>query len=180
FTPLDISDVVGTSEPLSHSSRRTGLIISEIMYHPAPRVDGKNLEFVELYNAQGYFEDISGYRLTGAIEYTFPLNTTLAAGSFVVIAAVPADLQSVYGIGGVLGGFTNSLQNSSGVVRLRNRLGAVLLEAKYSGEPPFPARADGAGHSLVLARPSYGEANPEAWAASELVGGSPGAPDATP
>ncbi|MEO8429386.1 MAG: lamin tail domain-containing protein, partial [Verrucomicrobiota bacterium] len=179
FTPLDIRDIVGTSEPLSHSSRRTGLIISEIMYHPTPRVDGKNLEFVEVYNAQGYFEDISGYRLAGAIEYTFPPNTTLAAGSFVVVAAVPADVQSVYGISGVFGGFTNSLQNSSGIVRLRNRLGAVLLEAKYSGELPFPAGADGAGDSLVLARPSHGEANPEAWAASELVGGSPGAPEPT-
>src|SRR4051812_41291999 len=35
-------------EPPGPSSRRTGLAISEIMYHPKDRDDGRNLEFVEL------------------------------------------------------------------------------------------------------------------------------------
>ena len=35
------------SEPAGPSSRRTGLAITEIMYHPAERPDGKQLEFVE-------------------------------------------------------------------------------------------------------------------------------------
>src|SRR6185369_10653844 len=87
----------------------------------------------------------------------------------------PADVQSVYGISGVLGGFSNRLSNGSGTIRLRNNLGAVLLEANYSGDPPWPLAADGAGHSLVLARPTYGEADPRAWDASDLVGGTPGA-----
>jgi hypothetical protein len=34
-----------------------------------------------------------------------------------------------------------------------------------------------AGHSLVLARPSYGEGAVEAWAASDRIGGSPGVLD---
>src|SRR5262249_39639809 len=37
-------------EPLGPSSRRTGLTISEIMYHPRSRTDGRNLEFIELFN----------------------------------------------------------------------------------------------------------------------------------
>ncbi|MBI3416210.1 MAG: lamin tail domain-containing protein [Verrucomicrobia bacterium] len=179
FTPLPIDRVLGKSEKLGPSSRRTGLVISEIMYHPPPRADGKNVELVELYNSQGFFEDISGYRLTGAIDFTFPPNTTIPASGFIVVAPSPADIQSVYGISGVFGGFTNSLQNSSGVVRLRNNLGAVLLEANYSGTPPYPAAADGAGHSLVLARPSYGEKNAEAWATSDVFGGTPGAVELT-
>ena len=60
-------------------------------------------------------------------------------------------------------------------MRLRNKMGAVLLEANYSADPAWPVAADGAGHSLVLARPSYGEANAEAWEASEVLGGTPGA-----
>src|SRR5262249_39234236 len=74
----------------------------------------------------------------------------------------------------VLGGYANTLQNNSGTIRLLNRQGAVLLTMSYSDEAPWPASADGAGHSLVLARPSYGEGNPKAWAASDLMGGSPG------
>src|SRR5437773_5819889 len=175
YTPLDASYVVGNIEPIGPSSRRAGLIISEIMYHPPKRADAKKLEFVELFNTQGWTEEIGGFRLTGAIDYTFPPNTVIGARSYLVVAASPADVQNVYSIGGVLGPFTNSLQNSSGTIHLRNHLKAVLLEAKYSGDFPYPAAADGLGHSLVLARPSYGEGSPRAWAASALINGSPGA-----
>src|SRR5439155_22220541 len=95
-----------------------------------------------------------------------------------VVAPVPADVQSGYAISGVFGGFgnsTNSLPNDGGTIRLRNKSDAILLEVNYSDEPPWPAAADGAGHSLVLARPSLGERDPLAWAPSVFVGGSPGA-----
>jgi hypothetical protein len=178
FTPLDIGRVMGASEPIGPSSRRTGLVITEMMYHPTNRADGRNLEFVELYNSQEWSEDISGYRLTGEADYTFPPNTVMAARSFLVVAAVPGDIQAVYGTAiRVLGPFTNALSNGSGTVRLRNRLGAILLEANYDDEPPYPAAADGGGHSLVLARPSFGERDPRAWAASDRIGGSPGVID---
>src|SRR5207253_7177441 len=55
---------------------------------------------------------------------------------------------------------------------------AIVFEMNYSGDPPYPAGADGAGHSLVLARPSYGEADPRAWAQSDAAGGNPGLADA--
>ncbi|WP_205880830.1 lamin tail domain-containing protein [Limisphaera ngatamarikiensis] len=73
----------------------------------------------------------------------------------------------------------NVLPNGGGRIRLRDELGAVLLEVNYDDEPPWPVAADGAGHSLVLARPSYGEDDPQGWRASDRVGGSPGGPDAT-
>jgi len=55
-------------EPLGPSSRKTGLVISEIMYKPAPRSDLRNLEYLELYNSNPFFEDISGYRISGDID----------------------------------------------------------------------------------------------------------------
>ena len=39
---------------------------------------------------------------------------------------------------------------------------------------PWPVAADGTGHSLVLANPTYGEGDPRAWDISDVVGGSPG------
>jgi hypothetical protein len=89
------------------------LVISEIMYHPSERSDGRNLELVELYNSNPFFEDIGGYRLTGAVDYTFPPNTKLAGRSFAVIAKAPGDVQAVHGISGVFGPFTNNLENGS-------------------------------------------------------------------
>jgi hypothetical protein len=164
------------AEPLGQSSRRTSLVISEIMFNPLDRADGRNVEFVELFNALGEPQDISGYRLDGAADFTFPPNTVLPAGGFLVVAQNPADVQFVYGLAGVLGPFsnTNSLPNDRGTVQLRHRTGAMFLEANYDTEAPWPIAADGAGHSLVLARPSFGEKNAEAWAASDSVGGSPG------
>ena len=178
FIPLDVSRITGLSEASGPSSRRTPLAISEIMYHPTNRTDGRNLEYVELYNSQEWSEDISGYRLTGEIEYTFPPNTVMVARSYFVVAAAPADMQAVYGAGfRLFGPYTNALSNGGGTIRLRNRLGALLLEAEYSDEAPYPAAADGGGHSLVLARPSFGERDPHAWAASDRIGGSPGTID---
>lgn len=179
YTPLDPARIYGAPEPIGPSSRRSGLVISEIMYNPTNRADARELEFIELYNSNPWAENIGGYRLSGEVDYILPANTSIGPLSYLLIAPVPADVQTVYGITGVLGGFTNRLNNGSGTVRLRDRADSVLVEVNYSDEPPFPPSADGAGHSLVLARPSYGEGNPMAWMASDIVGGSPRAGEFT-
>src|SRR5207248_9871532 len=65
------------NEPLGPSTRRPGLVISEIMYKPAPRADNRNLEYIELYNSNPFYEDISGYQISGDIGFTFPSQTIL-------------------------------------------------------------------------------------------------------
>ncbi len=178
--PIDTSLLSPPFEPLGPTTRRHGVVISEVMYHPTNRLDGRNLEFIELYNSQPWFEDLSGWRVSGAVDYTFPSNTTLGSKAFAVVAANVTDFRAVYtSTPNVYGPFANSngLQNSSGTLRLRNRTGAVVFEMNYAGDPPWPAGADGAGQSLVLARPSYGERDPRAWTGSSATGGNPGAPD---
>ena len=161
-------------EPPGPSSRRGGLSISEIMYHPR---EDKPLEFVEIFNAQPYFEDISGYSLTGDIQFTFPNNTLIPAGGFLVVAKSPEQVQLAYGITGVFGPYSNNIPNSLGTIRLMNENGGIFQEVSYEGNAPWPVAADGSGHSLVLARPSYGEGNVKAWSASDVMGGSPGSFD---
>lgn len=162
-------------EGLGPSSRRTGVIVSEIMYHPEDREDSLDLEFIELFNTEPFDLDLSGWRISGSVSYTFPSGTVLKAGAFAVIANRPADVEAVYGLSGVHGPYTGGkLPNDSGTVRLRNARDAVLLEVEYRDRDPWPWAADGLGHSLVLARPSYGENDPRAWGASAYKGGSPG------
>jgi hypothetical protein len=183
---LELIEVDETPVPSNPgpSSRRTGLVISEIMYHPADRDDGKDLEYVELFNTTPFTNQLAGYRLAGSIEYTFPGASTIGPFSYLVVAREPSSVQTVYGISGVLGPFEGSLPNSSGRVRLRRSQAqnpqedAILLEVNYSDQPPWPLAADGAGHSLVLSRASYGEDDPRAWSASVSLGGAPGGPDA--
>lgn len=162
------------NEPLGPCSRKTPIVISEIMYKPAPRADTNNLEFIEIYNSNPWFHDISGYRLVGDnLQYTFPAATIIPGGAFLVIAASPASISQVYGIANVLGPYTGSLKKS-GTLQLLDEVGSVLLSVPYSNVAPWPVAADGTGHSLVLANPTYGEADPRAWAISDAVGGSPG------
>jgi hypothetical protein len=140
-------------EPLGPSSRRTPLIISEIMHTPAG-----GGEFIELYNTHYLAQNISGFRLAspgGPTYFTFGANTNIGPGQFVVVTPTT-------GLGG------------EGTLELLNASGAVLLHIEYDDDPPWPEETDNVGHSLVLARPSYGENSIKAWAASERRGGSPG------
>ncbi len=168
-----VSAIPFITEQLSAAARTTPVVISEIMYKPAS--SNANLEFIELYNSNPFFEDISGYRLSGDIDYKFPSNTFIQGGSFLLVAKDPAALQAAYGVTGVLGPFANSNSlPASGLIRLRSDVDAIMLNVDYSNKNPWPVGADGTGHSLVLARASYGQNVPRSWEASDQIGGSPG------
>lgn len=164
-------------EPLAPCSRKTGLVISEIMFNPPDAWSTGSLEYVEIHNPDIFFEEVGGYRLEGSVDFTIPAGTLLPSGGYLVIARDPAAVASFYGIHGVLGPWTNNLPNDNGTVRLVNDVGGWVLEVNYAAVAPWPVAADGTGHSLVLRRPSYGEDNPRAWGISDVIGGSPGRGD---
>ena len=118
-----------------------------------------------------------------------------------MLARDPAAIEAVYGIRGVIGyavtnvtystNYDGGLTNVTAATNILNSLanalktgvslfskgGALLLNLPSSERKRLSAAADGAGHSLVLARPSYGEGSVAAWSASDVVGGSPGRED---
>ncbi|MBN9689793.1 MAG: lamin tail domain-containing protein [Verrucomicrobia bacterium] len=175
------STTVGTfnrdREPLGPFVRSSGLVVSELMYHPRADDSGRQLEFIELYNAGSIAEDLSGAQLIGEVAYTFPEGTRLRAGEFLVVAANPTDLRQVTGLTQILGPYTGRLPNEGGEFALRARQGDVLFRLNYGTTAPWPVAPDGTGHSLSLVRPSYGPSDARAWAASERIGGSPGGPE---
>ncbi|HEY1790197.1 MAG TPA: lamin tail domain-containing protein, partial [Verrucomicrobiae bacterium] len=179
-TAVSTSTILNTREPLGPSSRTTSIAISEIMWKPAPRTDGKNLEYVEIYNSNPWFQDISGYQLTCAdMNYTFLAGTSIGSNSFIVVAAAPPDVESVYGITNVVGPYTGSLKHSE-TLELLDEQSNVLLTVPYTDVYPWPVATDATGHSLILSNPSYGEGDPRAWDISTFAGGSPGTADVYP
>src|SRR6185503_20976603 len=56
------------------------VVFNEIMYHPATNEPG--LEWVELYNQNAVDVDLSGWRLTGGIDYTFANGTVIRGGGY--------------------------------------------------------------------------------------------------
>lgn len=161
-------------ESATPSSRRTGLVFSEIQYHPLE--DDTGLEFIEVSNHGDAFQELTGWSITGGVEYRFPDGFILEAGASVVVASSPARIAGA-GRTPVLGPWSGNLNNSGEVLELRDNLGAIKLHLEYSPDAPWPVAADGTGHSLVLISPSYGEEDPRAWAASWRRGGSPGRRD---
>src|SRR3712207_5681006 len=75
------------ADAMGPASKRTALVISEVMYHPADRADLRNLEFIEIYNSEAVPKNIGGFRIDGDVKFTFPPNTTIPSLGFVVVAA---------------------------------------------------------------------------------------------
>ena len=177
LTNAVLAALINPHEAIGPSSRLTPVAFSEIMWKPAPRADGKNLEFLELYNSNPWFQDISSYQITCAdMNYKFPAGTQIPGGGYLVIAAAPADMVGVYGITNVLGPYTGSLKHTE-TLQLWDEQTNVLLTVPYTDASPWPVATGGTGHSLVLANPTYGEGDPRAWDISDVAGGSPGQMD---
>src|SRR6266536_3419695 len=87
------------AEPLGPCSRRTGLVISEIMYHPLkPAPPLKEASYIELYNSSAFTEDISGFWLVGSVTNQFSPGTLLPAHSFLVVAQDTNTIMTLYGL----------------------------------------------------------------------------------
>jgi len=159
----------------------TALMISEIMYHPVeeggtPSGD-ENLEFIEFYNNKATREDLSAFALTNGVKYTFPAGTILAAKQYLVVARDASAVQAAYGITGVHEWSSGKLDNDGERIELSNSNGAIIMSFKYNDGRPWPAAADGTGHSLVRVRPAGDPEEASTWAVSTFIGGTPGGPD---
>jgi hypothetical protein len=135
------------------------VVVSEIHYHPLEEAafDGTASfnpvldlsedvhEFVEIHNSGSDAVDLGGWRLSGGIGYVFPPGTSIPAGGFKVVAKSVSRLQTVYGIGGVLGPYSGKLSNAGDTVRLRDAADATVDSVTYSSDFPWPSAADALG-----------------------------------
>ena len=74
------------------------LVVSELMYHPA----GDGLaEFIELMNISGGAIDLTGVRFDAGVDFSFPIDTTLADGERLLIVRNQAAFEAIHGAGPV-------------------------------------------------------------------------------
>jgi len=159
----------------------TALVVSELMYHPMEEggtSDGdENLEFIELYNNKATREDLSAFALTNGVTYTFPAGTILATKEYLVVARDASAVQTAYGITGVHEWTSGRLNNDGERVELSNSNGEIIISFRYNDGRPWPAAADGTGHSLVRVRAAGDPEEASTWSISTFIGGTPGGPD---
>jgi len=148
------------------------VVINEIMYHP-PK--GKsNLEFVELLNDSPTTWELTGWKFTSGIEFTFPEGSSIPAYGLLVVCANPDAVRRAYNIQNVVGPCGGSLSRAGALIELRNAAGGLIDRVDYKDDAPWPAGADGTGHSLSLVDPTSDNERGESWALSNELGGTPG------
>ena len=173
------------------------VLISEIMYHSyhdTNALEPENIaeEYIELFNGSGYNVNLSGWRFTDGVDFTFP-NVTLAAGQYLVVAADVNTFSAKYpGVTNVVGGWVGRLSNSGEEIELINAEGVRIDWLCYADEGDWSVRErgpldnnhygwvwsdahDGGGKSLELINRAISNDYGQNWAVSLVSGGTPGA-----
>jgi len=146
-------------------SVNTSIVINEIMYQPY-EAEGR-LEYVELYNRGSEAVDISLWRFSKGVDFTFPPGTIMQPDEYLVVAEDQNAIASKYGISNVIGNYTGHLDNEGEKIELVDFLENVVDEVRYAGGEPWPIWAAGWGSSLELIDPRQDNSAPSAWAASD-------------
>ncbi|HEX5176793.1 MAG TPA: LamG-like jellyroll fold domain-containing protein, partial [Chthoniobacteraceae bacterium] len=161
------------------------VVFDEIMYHPAvadPATESQR-EWIELRSEMGVDIDLSGWRLSGGVNYLFPPGTILSRGARLLIAADPGGFQAATGVSGALGPWLGQLSNAGERIELRDNNDRVMDSLEYRTNDDWPTAADGGGASLAKREAGLATNDPRSWKASRTIGGTPGAenfPDSLP
>ena len=161
----------------------TKLVVTEINYNPPNlgAVSGDELEFIEMKNIGNVTIDLGGCTFTNGITYTFPLGTTLAPGSFYLLARDATGGQANFHVrySGVTvnGIYTGKLDNSGETLTLSAPTGGHIFDISYNDSLPWPVSADGNGFTAVPKSNIYNSDNGIHWRGSANIFGSPGAND---
>src|SRR5207245_4152320 len=131
--------------------------------------------WLELHNRGAVDVDLTGWAMTGGIDYAFASNTIVRGNGYLVVAASPATLMAATGLTNVLGPFAGRLSNNGDTVRLRNNSGRVMDEISYGVDGDWPVAPDGSGVSLAKIDRESASGPAANWKASEQMGGTPGA-----
>ncbi len=161
--------------PAPRAAAAPWVVITEVHYAP---LEGDAGEFIEIMSREPPRADLGGWTLEGDIEFRLPAETILLPGEPLVVAAHPAALSARFpGLKRVAGPYKGTLGDRKGRVALRNRAGALATEVAYRSGGRWPVPPAGTGHTLALLDSLFDPGEPENWASSEKVGGTPGAPN---
>jgi hypothetical protein len=139
-------------------ARGQAIVLNEIMYHPSSQ--SVREEFVELFNRSATNVNLTGWRLAGGIDFSFPSNTVMTPGRYLVVAADLAAFTSKYfGNTNAIGSwltftvtnvngrsFTNfspMLSNTRDTIRLEDASGTHIDEVTYGEEGDWAVRRRG-------------------------------------
>ena len=144
----------------------SSVVINEFHYNPAGNASLE--EFIELYNPGDSAVDLSGWTLSDAISFTFPVNTSLPPGGYLVVGEDPPTLLSRYQVT-ALGPWSGKLSSRGERIDLHNASGTRIDRVSYGAGFPWPTAANGGGSSAELIHPSLDNDLSGSWRASGVL-----------
>ena len=204
-----VSEVANTLGGANSGPLIGPVVINEFMYRPPDVLtngaywNNTEDEYIELYNRSASPVNLfdssrpsNTWKLDKAVEFTFPTNTTIPAGEFLLVVNFdpvrePAQLtafRSKYNIPGtipILGPYGGNLSNGDEAIALYmpdnpvtsgpdfGTVPQVLVEEiRYADSSPWPPAADGVGASLHRRVASAYGNDPTNWVAATRTPGA--------
>lgn len=137
-------------EPLE-DRRVLAVVINELHYNPEDNTSQE--EFIELYNTGPTAVDLSNWKFSDGIEFTFAAGQQIAAGGYLVISQSPATILAEFGVNSI-GPYVGGLSSDGELLELRNAQNVVVDQVDYKVSFPWPIAADGNGASMELINPA--------------------------
>lgn len=132
-----------------------------------PYRERDELEWIELYNKSDTAVDLTGWKLTDAAEFEFPVGTRISPQSYLVVAKNAGAFSAAYPNVPVLGNFDGTLSNHDELIRLYDAQDNLADRVHYYEGGRWPAAADGGGSSLELRDANADNDIGASWAASD-------------
>ncbi len=154
----------GTRKPIGETRANGSVVINEIHYHP--RSEDRLDEWIELFNAGDEPVDLSSWRLSEGVFYTFEDGTRIPAGAHLVVCADVERIQQRYGLEHVAGNWTDELSDGGERIALVDREGAEVDALTYDDNSPFSSVPDGQGPSLERRSAFRPTNDPRNWGGS--------------
>jgi CotH kinase protein/Lamin Tail Domain/Right handed beta helix region/Secretion system C-terminal sorting domain len=158
------------ANPLPTYTGQPQVMFSEILYNDTLTTTG---EFLELHNPGSVAVDLSGYTLVGAVSFTFPNGTSIAADEYLVVAENAANFPAIVPYQ-VLQWTLGKLKDTGEKILLFDATGVLADFVRYNNHAPWPEGSTLLGKSLELVSSDLDNHFASSWQASAAAQGSPG------
>lgn len=157
------------------------IVINEINYHSSPHFDTE--DWLELHNFSDCPIDISGWMLKDADDghcFVIPANRSITAYGYFILCRNGSSFGNFFpAVTDWAGNFDFGFDSKGELIRLFDRDGQLVDSIRYGVKSPWAESANGEGYSLELRNPKLDNSQPQSWAASTRIGGTPGTANST-
>ncbi len=123
------------------------VVFNEIMYSPYSTEDAD--EWIELYNTTADTINLSGWRFSRGVTFTFP-NVSVPPHGYLVVCASLAAFQAKHpSVANVVGDWVGRLSNIDESLELKDANGNVVSQIHYADEGDWATRVSGDGLMTV-------------------------------